>query len=73
MITLDIIALSALTATVFVHILLTVWRCGLKIRVPLFRRLRMVRHVRLVARIRDMSPSLEVKAACDDLLHALVK
>lgn len=38
----------------------------------LFRRWRMVRHVRMVARIRDRNPSPTVKAACTVLLHALV-
>lgn len=39
----------------------------------IFKRLRMVRHVRMVARIRDFNSSAEVKAACTALLHALVK
>lgn len=38
----------------------------------IFKRLRMVRHVRMVARIRDCNDSIEVKAACTALLHALV-
>lgn len=36
------------------------------------RRFRMVRHVRMVARIRDCNSSPEVRAACTALLHALV-
>lgn len=73
MITLDIIALSVLSAAVLIHALITVANAGYKLRVPFFRRLRMIRHVRLVARIRDWSVSPEVKEACDRLLHALVK
>lgn len=38
----------------------------------MFRRWRMVRHVRMVARIRDTNPSNQVKAACKALLRALV-
>lgn len=37
------------------------------------KRFRMVRHVRMVARIRDFNSSPEVKAACTALLHALVQ
>lgn len=73
MITLDVVALSLLAAAVLIHAVITVARSGYQVRLPLFRRMRMVRHVRLVARIRDLSYSSEVKAACDHLLHALVK
>lgn len=73
MITLDIIALSVLSAAVMLHAIITLWKCGYQLRLPMFRRLRMIRHVRLVARIRDFSASPEVKEACDRLLHALVK
>lgn len=47
------------------------FRCS--IPMPKFlKRLRLVRHVRMVARIRDCNSSPEVKAACTALLHSLV-
>lgn len=44
----------------------------LKTLVKTVKRIRLVRHVRMVARIRDFNSSPEVKAACTALLHALV-
>lgn len=41
-------------------------------RPRLFKRIRLVRHVRMVVRIRDFNSSPAVKTACTALLHALV-
>lgn len=69
----NIVALSVLAAAVLVHALAICVYYVPRMRCQLFHRLRMVRHVRMVARIRDFNNSPEVKQACTVLLQTLIR